>query len=582
MAQKKVILKDGTDELLPKTSASMVFTESGQTVEAALQNANVSKETIEQALTGNITTHRHDTTYNYTDFETDVWDGTSISTSLQGSGTKDDPYLIQSCADWLHLRNQSSTYNNENGTYFKLNKSLDFNNKPIPESSSSGNVVLIIDGNNATISNFSCDDTGGLLKGVYPCFFFNFNLKGIEITTDVSVGGSGIFGGARDLYNCMYNVSVKAKYIINGDLSEKAQFQVFLLSGQMAVMVPQIVAELSEYFEAPNNIATEIEVEDNTIKSNGAKLEVLIMNQIYPGEFRGYDSSYSNITDINTDDGTITYEGDTGIAYVINTASDFSKFYWNSDKSSRIFIIDYDGNLVDSQNMPTKTTSEMQSDAFVELLNEGMETPVFLKDKDGGTPVLAPKNATIGYDGYVRKSEFEEFKSNLPTYEPVEPTTKSVVYTDINFFQANQGGNFRNLTEENFIENLGGVDAVKEMIRMIADTETVITSTVIMYIVPVLVTSTAKVYINQTKSDQSEPEDGDSFVFSMEAVLDNGSELNSLYVSCSVTNFNKENMTVEITRRDSRMVESEEIRIIKKLTQSEYDGLSSKNSNTLW
>ncbi len=39
MAQKKVILKDGTDELLPKTSASMVFTESGQTVEAALQNA---------------------------------------------------------------------------------------------------------------------------------------------------------------------------------------------------------------------------------------------------------------------------------------------------------------------------------------------------------------------------------------------------------------------------------------------------------------------------------------------------------------------------------------------------------------
>lgn len=39
MAQKKVILKDGADELLPKTSASMVFTESGQTVEAALQNA---------------------------------------------------------------------------------------------------------------------------------------------------------------------------------------------------------------------------------------------------------------------------------------------------------------------------------------------------------------------------------------------------------------------------------------------------------------------------------------------------------------------------------------------------------------
>lgn len=39
MAQKKVILKDGSNELLPKTLASMVFTEAGQTVEEALQSA---------------------------------------------------------------------------------------------------------------------------------------------------------------------------------------------------------------------------------------------------------------------------------------------------------------------------------------------------------------------------------------------------------------------------------------------------------------------------------------------------------------------------------------------------------------
>lgn len=38
MAQKKVILKDGQDEIMPKTLASMVFTESGQTVENALKN----------------------------------------------------------------------------------------------------------------------------------------------------------------------------------------------------------------------------------------------------------------------------------------------------------------------------------------------------------------------------------------------------------------------------------------------------------------------------------------------------------------------------------------------------------------
>lgn len=39
MAQKKVILKDGGNDLLPKTLASMVFTEAGQTVEEALRSA---------------------------------------------------------------------------------------------------------------------------------------------------------------------------------------------------------------------------------------------------------------------------------------------------------------------------------------------------------------------------------------------------------------------------------------------------------------------------------------------------------------------------------------------------------------
>ena len=38
MGQKKVILKDGQDELMPKTLASMVFTTDGTSVEAALEN----------------------------------------------------------------------------------------------------------------------------------------------------------------------------------------------------------------------------------------------------------------------------------------------------------------------------------------------------------------------------------------------------------------------------------------------------------------------------------------------------------------------------------------------------------------
>ena len=63
----------------------------------------------------------------------DIWDG-SVSTSLSGSGTANDPYLIQSGADLAYLSqevnnntgdwNTVSTYNK----YYKLTKSIDLNN----------------------------------------------------------------------------------------------------------------------------------------------------------------------------------------------------------------------------------------------------------------------------------------------------------------------------------------------------------------------------------------------------------------------------------------------------------------------
>ncbi|MBQ9112553.1 MAG: InlB B-repeat-containing protein [Clostridia bacterium] len=63
----------------------------------------------------------------------DIWDG-SVSTSLSGSGTSDDPYLIQSGADLAYLAkivndnpsdwNKVLTYDK----YYKLTKSIDLNN----------------------------------------------------------------------------------------------------------------------------------------------------------------------------------------------------------------------------------------------------------------------------------------------------------------------------------------------------------------------------------------------------------------------------------------------------------------------
>lgn len=401
----------------------------------------LSKDAIEQALTGNITTHRHDTTYNYTDFETDVWDGTSISTSLQGSGTKDDPYLIQSCADWVYLRSHATDLVSSSITsfvVFELKKNLDFGNKPISTASVASISGLEIDGGGATIFNYAGSDGILGIKGCMICFFHDIKLKNVNLqindpNTNVS---SGFFGGQGDLiYNDVQNVTIQGKVTISGDLSEDAEVGIgaFSYLGYIG-MAPAQEFDPAGYIrdytkERGCHLGLDVTVDDQTVKTNGEKLlvqrGVVIVRTAEEDadvKLEGYDNSFGNITFESSEP---VFEGELGVATAvsiqatdgISASFDASGFYRNSEKSQGI-VLNTTSGLFQMVDAPTKTTSEMQSDAFVELLNEGLETPVFLKDKDGGTPVLAPKNATIGYDGYVRKSEFESFKKNINVEEP--------------------------------------------------------------------------------------------------------------------------------------------------------------------
>lgn len=67
--------------------------------------------------------------------EVSVWDGTSASASLSGSGTKTDPYLIQSAADLKYLANAvNANYNTTGGNtfagkYIKQTVDIDLANK---------------------------------------------------------------------------------------------------------------------------------------------------------------------------------------------------------------------------------------------------------------------------------------------------------------------------------------------------------------------------------------------------------------------------------------------------------------------
>ena len=74
----------------------------------------------------------------------DVWDGTSISTSLLGSGTEHDPYLIGSSADLAYF---NSNVNQDK--YYKLTANIDWNGNAWSPIS-----IGYLDGGNHTIKGF--------------------------------------------------------------------------------------------------------------------------------------------------------------------------------------------------------------------------------------------------------------------------------------------------------------------------------------------------------------------------------------------------------------------------------------------
>ena len=102
----------------------------------------VSKEKVEQVLTGNILSHQHGRVADLVEIPTDIWDGTSISSSLSGAGSVDDPYLINTCADWIHFVNNGLLYSPDDSgwqseptwemfSHIKVTHNLDFNNQPL-------------------------------------------------------------------------------------------------------------------------------------------------------------------------------------------------------------------------------------------------------------------------------------------------------------------------------------------------------------------------------------------------------------------------------------------------------------------
>lgn len=113
----------------------------------------------------------------------DVWDGTTVSASLSGSGTEGDPYLIQSASDLAFFHSNVQT-----DKYYKLTADIDWNSKtwnPV--------AVTYFDGGNHTIKSFKptliSNGSNAYRFGIFSQVKELSNLR-IEYPTSFSVDSS--------------------------------------------------------------------------------------------------------------------------------------------------------------------------------------------------------------------------------------------------------------------------------------------------------------------------------------------------------------------------------------------------------
>ena len=140
---------------------------------------------------------------------TSTWDGVAVSTSLTGTGTADDPYLISSAADLKYLADKVNDGTlNTDGKYFKQTVDIDLANKPwtpigndqktVGEGEAAAKVSFkgIYDGNLKTIKGLKSDDACAAVEITTTPAEGETTADGTAATptTETKYGGVALFG----------------------------------------------------------------------------------------------------------------------------------------------------------------------------------------------------------------------------------------------------------------------------------------------------------------------------------------------------------------------------------------------------
>lgn len=163
----------------------------------------------------------------------DTWDGSAISTSLEGAGTDNDPYLIQSAADLNYVLSLTSgslatTYLSAN---YRLEKNIDWNSNSWSMIGTYSTPFLgLFDGNGYTIKNIAISyswNSAGLFRYVgtsstsavtsYQGEIKNLSLTGvINGSAHNTAGFVGNAAPTSNIENCHFSGTVLGSYAVGG------------------------------------------------------------------------------------------------------------------------------------------------------------------------------------------------------------------------------------------------------------------------------------------------------------------------------------------------------------------------------
>ena len=207
------------------TASKVTFTyhagEQTKVVESDLALENNIATIYAPAVEGRVASHDfvkygfHDAaaTYEFTIYysEIDVWDGVSVSEGLAGEGTLENPYLIQSAADFAYFAGVLNAVQGDAGTnykvttfsgqYFKMTKSVDLNGHSLIVGMHAGwnnyqGFFGSFDGNNCTIRGININNNTTNSSALFGCIAKGGSVKNLSTygTINGRVRLSGLVG----------------------------------------------------------------------------------------------------------------------------------------------------------------------------------------------------------------------------------------------------------------------------------------------------------------------------------------------------------------------------------------------------